>query len=150
MQSWSTMFCQPNMFKVDLRTQWNKKHLRTCAPWNLFLEPPRSWKCTKCQDTSGTQRIWGVNAKAARIRNLHNSKRSQGFPHCPFGKNWEVAPSIAPRALFASDAFRIALRMIFIAISYLKLAIQKCFATCISAPKETLPIGRKFSSCDLL
>ena len=87
--------------------------------------------------------------KAARIRNLHNSKRSPRLPQSLFGKNGHMAPSIAPRALFASDAFRIALRMIFIAISYLKFAtIQNSFATCISAMKALL-IGKEYNNCDI-
>ena len=97
-----------------------------------------------------------MNAKAAFGYAISTIQRgTRGFPCFPqslfgfFGKNGHMAPSIAPCALFASDAFRIALRMIFIAISYLKFAtIQNSFATCISAMKALL-IGKEYNTCDI-
>lgn len=107
---------------------------------------------TQCQDTKS---IWGVNAKAFGCAISTIQRGARGFPCFPqslfgfFGKNGHMAPSIAPCALFASDAFRIALRMIFIAISYLKFAtIQNSFATCISAMKALL-MGKEYNTCNI-
>ena len=138
-----------HMFKFDLCAHWNRKHFQTCVPWNLLLEPSRSVmempRNAKIQRASeGWMQRLLLDAQSPQFK-----EEPEAFPNLFLGKNGHMAPSIAPCALFASDAFRIALRMIFIAISYLKFAtIQNWVATCISAMKALL-IGKEYNACDI-